>query len=81
VKYLASAWLKIKENGRGTAWVNGQCLGRFNVIGPQDLLKIPISWLKPNNEILVLEEEAPIPGGAEVVFRFKNQEIKLPTLQ
>jgi hypothetical protein len=78
VKELSSAWLKLKENGRGTAWVNGQSLGRFNVIGPQDLLKIPLSWLKPSNEILVLEEEAAIPGGAEVVFRFKKQEIKLP---
>jgi len=78
IKELASAWLKLKENGRGTAWINGQCLGRFNAIGPQDLLKIPISWLKPSNEMLVLEDEAGIPGGAEVVFRFKKQEIKLP---
>ncbi len=77
-KGLSSAWLKLGRHGRGSLWLNGQALGRHWSIGPQKEFKLPLSWLKPSNEILVFEEEEPLSPGGEVSFRFKPEESKLP---
>ena len=37
-----------------------------------------MSWLKAGNDVLVLEEEARLPQGAEVIFRMKPEEHKIP---
>jgi hypothetical protein len=39
--------------GKGTVWVNGQHLGRFWDIGPQQTLYVPGPWLRGKNEIVV----------------------------
>ena len=75
---VAAASLNFKKHGRGAVWINGNYLGRHWSVGPQEVYKIPISWLKAKNELLVLEEEAGIPGDAEVIVTLKNQEIKVP---
>jgi hypothetical protein len=41
-------------------------------------VKLPLSWLKPANELLVLEEEAGLPHEASVSFLSKLNEEKLP---
>ena len=42
-------------------WVNGQCLGRYWNIGPQEDYKIPASLLKEQNEIVIFDEEGLAP--------------------
>ena len=76
-KQMESAWIKLQKNGRGSIWVNGMNLGKHWKIGPQDEYKIPVSWLKASNDVLVLEEEASLPQGAEVIFRMKPEEHKI----
>jgi beta-galactosidase GanA len=41
---------------KGLVWVNGHNLGRYWEIGPQKRLYCPSSWLKKNqNEILIFD--------------------------
>jgi hypothetical protein len=77
-KDLSSAWLTLKGNGRGSVWLNGHDLGRHWKIGPQTQYKLPLSWLKPVNDLVVFEEEAGLPQGGDVQFRFKLHDVKLP---
>lgn len=77
-KDLSSAWLKLLHNGSGSIWFNGHSLGRHRKSGPQLEYKLPLSWLKPVNELLVFEEQAGIPQSGEVRFKFKMSEVKLP---
>ncbi len=77
-KDLAACWLKLSKGGRGSLWLNGLALGRHWKAGPQQAYKVPVSWLKPVNELLVFEEEAGIPQGGEVVFHVKPEEHKIP---
>ncbi|WP_163100177.1 beta-galactosidase [Peribacillus alkalitolerans] len=50
--------VKIRLDGmsKGCFWVNGQCLGRYWNIGPQEEYKIPVSLLKEQNEIVIFDE-------------------------
>jgi beta-galactosidase len=42
--------------GKGIAWVNGRCLGRFWNIGPTQTMYVPGPWLvKGHNEIVILD--------------------------
>jgi hypothetical protein len=70
--------LTLPKHGRGVIWLNGHCLGKHwkNSVGEQ--VKLPLSWLKPVNELLVLEEEAGLPHDAQVSFLSKETEVKLP---
>jgi hypothetical protein len=50
--------LDVRGLVKGQLWVNGQNLGRYWQIGPQEYYKLPASWLGPENELLVFEEGA-----------------------
>ncbi|MGC4044614.1 MAG: beta-galactosidase [Armatimonas sp.] len=53
-------YLDLRDWKRGMVWVNGNHLGRYWSIGPQQTLYCPGCWLKPGvNEIIVLAWEAP----------------------
>lgn len=42
---------------KGVVFINGQNLGRYWNLGPQETLYVPGPWLKPGlNEIVVFEE-------------------------
>ncbi|MEJ6001144.1 glycoside hydrolase family 35 protein [Paucibacter soli] len=54
------SFLDTRGWGKGQVWVNGQHLGRFWNIGPQQTLYLPGVWLKPGrNEVLLFSLEAP----------------------
>lgn len=42
---------------KGQIWLNGRALGRYWQIGPQEFYKVPATWLKTENELLIFEEE------------------------
>ena len=55
---LGDTFLDMRGWGKGHVWVNGQHLGRFWKIGPQQTLFCPSPWLRAGmNEIIVLELE------------------------
>jgi beta-galactosidase len=48
---------------KGVVWVNGQNLGRYWNIGPQQCLYLPGPWLRPGtNEIIVFDPEMTKPA-------------------
>ncbi|MEA1011115.1 beta-galactosidase [Bacillus cereus] len=49
--------VRLNQLSKGCFWVNGQCLGRYWNIGPQEDYKIPASLLKEQNEIVIFDEE------------------------
>ncbi|MGD9563289.1 MAG: beta-galactosidase family protein [Pyrinomonadaceae bacterium] len=58
--------------GKGHVWVNGNHLGRFWKIGPQQTLFVPASFLrKGRNEVIVLETDVP----GQTVLRGVKQQI------
>jgi beta-galactosidase len=49
-------FLDLRTWGKGVAWVNGHCLGRFWNIGPTQAMYLPGPWLKKGrNEVIVLD--------------------------
>ncbi len=49
-------FLDLRSWGKGVAWVNGHCLGRFWNIGPTQTMYLPGPWLRPGkNEIVILD--------------------------
>lgn len=78
LKDVAAAVLTLPKHGRGVLWLNGHCLGKHWKNGVGEEVKLPLSWLKPVNELLVLEEEAGLPHEAVVTFLPKAAEVKLP---
>ncbi|HLK27710.1 MAG TPA: beta-galactosidase [Puia sp.] len=53
---VGDAYLDMSKWGKGVVWVNGYNLGRYWNVGPQQTIYVPVEWLKPgNNEIVVLE--------------------------
>jgi beta-galactosidase len=56
---VADLFLDTVEWGKGVAWINGFCLGRYWSRGPQRTLYVPAPVLKPTgNELVVLELHA-----------------------
>ena len=52
----ADTYLDFSNWGKGVVWVNEHNLGRYWEIGPQQTVYVPVEWLKPGkNEIVVLE--------------------------
>ncbi|MEY2193529.1 beta-galactosidase [Neobacillus sp. BF23-41] len=49
--------IRFEHMSKGCFWVNGCCLGRYWNIGPQEEYKIPASFLKEHNEIVIFDEE------------------------
>ena len=46
---------------KGQIWLNGQNVGRYWQIGPQEAYKLPVSWLQAENELLLFDEEGATP--------------------
>ena len=52
--------MDLRSWGKGVAWVNGHCLGRFWNIGPTQTAQVPGPWLKPGaNQIVVFDLPGP----------------------
>jgi len=55
---LGDTFLDMRGWGKGCAWVNGNNLGRYWHIGPQQSLFVPAPWLKKGeNEVIILDLE------------------------
>ncbi|WP_207495827.1 beta-galactosidase [Aridibaculum aurantiacum] len=60
LKEKGDTYLDVSKWGKGMVWVNGNNLGRFWKIGPQQTLFVPGVWLKKGkNEIVIMEVDAP----------------------
>jgi beta-galactosidase len=70
VPATGDAALELPGAGRGFAWLNGFCLGRYWSAGPQTSLHVPGPVLRAGrNELWVLETESPDGGAAPSRFR------------
>ena len=78
LKEVAAAVLSLPKHGRGVLWLNGNCLGKHWKNGVAEQVKLPLSWLKPVNELLVLEEDAGLVQEASITFLPRLSEEKLP---
>ncbi|UOG77372.1 beta-galactosidase (plasmid) [Hymenobacter tibetensis] len=57
VEKPGDVFLDMRGWGKGLVFVNGQSLGRFWRIGPQQTLYLPGSWLRQGqNEVVILEQ-------------------------
>ena len=54
---------------KGQIYLNGHNVGRFWNIGPQEHYYLPAPWLKPENELLIFEEQGSIPSGSSLTYR------------
>ena len=54
---------------KGQIFLNGQNLGRFWTLGPQQHYYLPECWLRENNELLIFEEHGRIPAGSVLNYR------------
>ncbi len=60
VAHPGDTFLDMRPWGKGVAWVNGHCLGRFWNIGPAQTLYVPGPWLKSGqNEVVILDLPGP----------------------
>lgn len=60
LKETADTYLDMQKWGKGMVWVNGNNLGKYWEVGPQQTLYLPAEWLKKGkNEIVVLELSKP----------------------
>lgn len=60
LKKTADTYLDMSGWGKGLVWVNGQCLGRFWNVGPQQTLFLPGCWLRKGaNEVVVMDITGP----------------------
>ena len=49
-------FLDLSTWGKGVVWINGNCLGRFWNVGPQQTLYVPGPWLREgSNEVIILD--------------------------
>lgn len=72
-------YLDLRNWRKGMVWVNGQHLGRYWDLGPQQTLYCPGCWLKTgSNELIVLEWDSPrdavISGLTEPILNELNPE-------
>nr|XP_021516732.1 beta-galactosidase-1-like protein 2 [Meriones unguiculatus] len=64
-------FIKVKGWNKGVIFINGQVLGRYWNIGPQETLYVPGSWLHPGvNEIIIFEE---VEGNTKISFAQEAQ--------
>ncbi|CAH6858790.1 Bin2a [Phodopus roborovskii] len=64
-------YIKVKGWGKGVIFINGQILGRYWTIGPQEALYVPHPWLHPGvNEIMMFEE---LKGSQKIYFSEKPE--------
>ena len=62
-------FLKVNGARKGQIYLNGNNLGRFWNIGPQQYYYLPEPWLADDNELLIFEEQGRIPSGSKLEFR------------
>lgn len=56
LKKTADTYLDMSNWGKGVVWVNGNNLGKYWKIGPQQTIYLPKEWLKKGkNEIIIFE--------------------------
>jgi beta-galactosidase len=56
LQQIGDTYLDMSKWGKGVVWINGNNLGRYWGIGPQQTLYVPAEWLKKGmNQIVVLE--------------------------
>jgi beta-galactosidase len=56
----ADTFIDMSTWGKGIAWVNGHCLGRFWSIGPTQTMYVPGPWLKAGtNTFIILDTVGP----------------------
>jgi beta-galactosidase len=62
--------LKLRLTGmsKGIIWLNGRDIGRYWQIGPQEDYKIPLSWLKERNEIILFDEAGCSPDRVQLLY-------------
>jgi hypothetical protein len=60
--------IKLAGLGKGQIWLNGHNLGRYWSIGPQESYKLPASWLREANELLIFDEHGGDPGGVVILL-------------
>ncbi len=69
VEKPGDTFLDMRPWGKGVAWVNGHCLGRYWNIGPQQTMYVPAPWLKAGaNEFVILDllgPEKPVVAGLD----------------
>lgn len=69
IKKPGDTFLDMRLWGKGVAWVNGHCLGRFWDIGPTQTMYVPGPWLKAGkNEIVIFDlvgPEKPVVAGLD----------------
>jgi hypothetical protein len=65
--------IRLRGLGYGSLWVNGQYLGQYNQQGYDAGrgVYIPPQVLRPDNEVIVLEEDGKVPRLAEVRYDAK----------
>jgi beta-galactosidase len=57
LKSVGDTYLDMRKWGKGVAWINGHNLGRYWSVGPQQTLYVPVEWLKPGkNELVIFEQ-------------------------
>ncbi|XP_075384105.1 beta-galactosidase-1-like protein 2 [Tenrec ecaudatus] len=74
----ADTFLKLEGWEKGVVFINGQNLGRYWNIGPQETLYLPGAWLNPGpNQIIVFEERmaGPMIQSTETPHLGRNQYI------
>jgi beta-galactosidase len=60
IKVPGDTFMDVSSWGKGVAWVNGHCLGRFWNIGPTQTMYVPGPWLRAGkNEIVILDLLSP----------------------
>ena len=60
VEKTGDTFLDMSKWSKGLVWVNGQALGRYWEIGPQQTLYLPGCWLKKGeNEIIIFDLASP----------------------
>lgn len=64
---LTGLKIRMSGMGKGSLWLNGLHLGRYWHIGPQEDYKIPLSWIRPTNELLIFDEEGRVPNGVRLI--------------
>lgn len=81
LKNTADTYLDMQKWGKGMVWVNGNNLGKYWEVGPQQTLYLPAEWLKKGkNEIVVLElnkpEQTVLSGLARPILDQVNNNLK-----
>ncbi len=60
---VADTYIDVSKYKKGIVWINGNNLGRFWEIGPQQRLFCPATWLKEgNNEIIIFDMQQQEPA-------------------